>query len=69
MQSGIQDVWILISKCSENQRKGFRQRMTTRLIEVKNREQVLWGGWFVSPGEMMGVGMAVELGKWIEKPK
>lgn len=46
----------LISKCSENQRKGFRQRMTTRLIEVKNREQVLWGGWFVSPGEMMGGG-------------
>ena len=33
----------------------------TRLIEVKNREQVLWGGWLVSPGEMMG--MAVELGK------
>ena len=55
MQSGIQDV-CLISKCNENQWKGFRQRMTARLIEVKNREQVLWGGWFVSLGEMMGGG-------------
>ena len=41
----------LTSKCSENQWKGFKQKMTTRLIEVKSREQVIWGSCFVSPGE------------------
>lgn len=29
----------LISKCSENQWKGFKQEMLTRLIRIKSSEQ------------------------------
>lgn len=45
------------SKCSENQWKGYKQKIT-RLIEVKSREQIIWGGCFVSPGETNDGGWA-----------
>ena len=37
----------LMSKCSENQWEGFKQRMT-RLIEVRSREQTIWEAVFLA---------------------